>query len=232
MWKTVKNSWKLWLITGLSLIALVSAICYFFSAENLGTKLGSRNGTAMGSINGFIDGKSAGEADGKEAGLSAEDTTVDVKGFFEGAGDMGVLQVLSASVDMSNVHSIGENYAALYHMIGKAVFTVDLNNAEVLTGDDSVFILIPVPEVKVEIDETQTKKIAEYQNVLFNGKTSEGYEAHVNSQKEVMSNLEETVTNYDTLMDMAKKSALSTVKELAENVSTEERKVIVNFKEV
>lgn len=229
MSKVIKKHW-LSIVTFISALATVLAICYFAAAEDNGTRLGCLRGETMGSINGFFDGKSVGEEEGKAAGLSAEDTTADINGFFERAGDMGVLQVLSASVDMTNSHSIGDgDYAAIYHMMGKAVFTVDFNNAQVVDSGDKVMILIPVPEVKVEIDETKTDKLAENQKWPFTGKATDGYAAYVNSAKAVISNSKEAIANYNTLMDMAKKSALSTVQRLAENVSVEKREVIVTF---
>lgn len=131
--------------------------------NNVGTATGKIVGNAIGSFDGVTEGVPQGIADGEAAGLSAVDTTADIKGTME---RIGKLEVLIAGVTLENINQIGEAYKGLYLIDGDAVFTVDLNDAEISYGSDGsdIYIWIPEPELTLYLDVSNTQKLAEIQN--------------------------------------------------------------------
>ena len=80
-----------------------------------------------------------------------------------------------------------------------------------------------------EIDENETKKIAEYQKFSFSGNAEAGFDAYINSMAVTSENAKEAISNYDMLNNQAKDAALKQTKMLAENMCGNDKKVNVKF---
>ena len=191
--------------------------------REIGSNAGSMAGRAVGTFNGIITGRTEGLAAGKEAGLSAEDTAVRISDSLQ---DVSNLEVLVASVKLSNCHKIGEkiDYAALYLVNGELVFTVDLSQAVAQANGEDLEITLPKPEGKLYLDNSTLKKAAEYQRTYFTGSAEAGFDAFLNTMAKVQEASEETITNYDSLLVSAREAAKDQVTRLAESVSAADHK--------
>ena len=65
------------------------------------------------------------------------------------------------------------------------------------------------------IPHEQTDKIAEWERRFFNGTDGEGFQAYLNSFKTFSGKAEDTIANYQTLLDLASSSAIKQVEEIA-----------------
>ena len=189
-------------------------------AETVGKKTGEGSGSAagiaIGSVEGAVQGAPDGYAEGKEEGLSAKDTEAEIANTIEGSvKELGKLEVLAANVDLTTYHTLGKKYGALYLARGSAVFTVDLGEARVNSQNGSIYIELPKPEAEITIDPSETETIAEWQRKYFDGTSSEGFEAEINSFKEMSDVSEDEVANYSELQELASESAIKQVEEIA-----------------
>ena len=219
----------------LALFILISVFALYIHgrAAAIGSGVGEINGkivgTAIGSVRGISEGVEKGSADGENAGLSAEDTTADVKGTME---SIGKLEVLAADVTLKNINKIGNAYKGLYLINGDAVFTVDLNNAEISYSKEGtdVYIWIPSPEMELYLDQNSTQKLAETQKFDLSVNAEDGLNAYLNSMTQTVENVKETMTNYESLMEFAKESAKTQVEQLATTLCGETQSVHIEFK--
>lgn len=250
------------LIVVILLFVISFYYCFFVAkkaydqAVSIGSTLGADAGTfvgnAQGSFDGLVYGIPQGSAAGHADGLSAEDTeSVISRGFSSQAS----LQVLIASVKIKTLHKIGREgeavtdsvilnglidlttddepeYAALYTMNGRVVFSVDLSKADIEVTDDNVTILIPSPKAELYTDQESCKRIAEYQGksgwILFNGSAEDGYDAYLNTFKKTTETVENAVDNYDSLMEQAESAALTQVEEYVKALGAQ-KKVTVDL---
>ena len=183
-----------------------------------GTSSGQVAGWAIGSVEGATQGIPEGYQEGMEEGLSAKDTVVEIANTIEtNVKGLGRLEVLVANVDLTTYHEVGKKYGALYLTRGSAVFTIDLNEASVAYNESEnlITIVLPRPQVEVKIDPTETDKIAEWERRFFNGTDGEGFQAYLNSFKTFSGKAEDTIANYQTLLDLASSSAIKQVEEIA-----------------
>ncbi len=194
----------------------------------VGENLGNLVGTAIGSKNGIIKGIPEGLEDGKAEGLKAKDTKISIH---ERVRSIGKLEVLQASVSLVNEHSIGEKYKKLEIVYANAVFTVDLEKAMIEQDEEEIRIILPAPELSLKIDDTKTEKIAEYEKMFLNGSAEDGFAAAMNSMKEITENAEQYMSNYDSLMEQARRSAKNNLQLLAEQMSVDGKTVIVEFED-
>lgn len=195
--------------------------------DGIGNIAGQATGVAVGSFQGLTQGLQKGADSGRQEGLSAKDTDVRIAASME---DVGNLQVLAASVKLSDFHEQGDKYAALYLLKGDMIFTVDLTRATVAVAEDgAVTIMLPPPESQLYVDETQTNKLDDYQKMLFNGETDAGYDAYLNSMIQIAKKSKEEIGNYDALKQRAKDSAIRQVTLLAGNVLGANKTVRVSF---
>ena len=122
---------------------LIYVIILRVNAESMGTTFGQSTGSQVGkfvgSFEALTDYREA-YAEGKEQGLSAEDTTAEVANKIN---EVERLEVLVASVKLNDIHTVGDDYAALYLLKGDAVFAVDLSKAEITEESDGLHILLP-----------------------------------------------------------------------------------------
>lgn len=223
-----------WLIVPclILLCALVFIVNFRLSAKTTGGALGEATGKtigrAIGSFKGMTDGRIKGYDAGKKVALIAEDTTAKVANAIK---KVGKLEVLVASVKLNDVHSVGDDYMALYLLKGDAVFTVDLSQADTDQKGDEIHITIPQPEMELIVDQSKIEKVADYQKHYFSGRAEDGLDAYLNSMKKIVEETQETLVNYDSLMEAARESAEKQITELANAVSGTERSVLVGFME-
>lgn len=210
--------------------AIISCVNAKDLGGGLGTGAGSLVGKAIGSLDGMTRGKTEGTEAGRAAGLSAEDTVAEIANELKRTEE---LEVLAASVKLSNFHSIGEDkdYAALYLVNGNVVFTVDLSTADIIPMADGLHVTLPLPKGTLYIDESSVEKVAEYQRKFFNGNAEDGFDAYLNTMKHMQEATEETLDNYDTLIAAAKEAAVKQVTLLAQAVSTVSKEIHVDFKD-
>lgn len=222
----------------ISVIVMVMSICALVKAEKTGNELGEKAGTlagnTIGSFNGITKGIEEGKKAGKEAGLSAVDTTVDIGGSLK---ETGKLEVLVASVAITNINKIGDfddpDYASLYVVRGNAYFTVDLSLATIYISEDnsSVSVEIPSPDVSIFLNERENEKLDEHQNTSFTGNSKDGYKEYVNSMAEIDQNIKENIINYKSLMEQAEAASLQRVEELVYSICGGGKTVNVRIKE-
>ena len=220
------------LSVGIAIAAVLMLIMYFkpmydgaqTTGTALGTSAGEIVGTALGSLNGITYYREGWDA-GKEQGLSAEDTeSTIITHIIQGTGN---LQVLVAGVTLDVSHEVGDKYAAIYLLRGEAVFMVNLNEAQIDIDQNTVTVMIPLPEVRLTVDETEVEKIAEWQTKFFNGSTDDGYIAYMNSIEQSKEAVAESISNYDELRKQAQEAAKEQVKMLVENMTGKEVNVSI-----
>ena len=214
------------------ILAAAAFLFYQRSSEigaGIGTGAGKAAGLAVGSYKGVTEGIAEGMSEGKTTGLSAEDTTMEV---MQTIREIGNLEVLAANVEIPDYHEVGNKYAALYLFRGSAVFSVDLTQTSVSkTTEGEVIILLPEPTAVVNINDSETELLAEYQRKFFNGSADDGFQAYLNSLKMIDSISPEKVSNFDVLMNMARSSAKKQVELLASNVCLKCSRITVLFRD-
>lgn len=214
----------------LAVLALAGAFCIRSGdiGAGIGSGAGKMTGMAVGSYKGVTEGLESGFTEGREAGLSSEDITMEVT---RTVRETGKLEVLVANVEIPDYHEVGKTYAALYLFRGSAVFSVDLQQASISrTADGEVIILLPDPEAVVNINDSETELLAEYQRKFFNGSADDGFQAYLNSLRLIDSIALEKVSNHDVLMDMARNSAKKQVEMLASGVCVDCNRITVLFR--
>ena len=178
---------------------------------------------------------------GKEHGLSAENTELVLAARLK---ENGKTEVLIADGDITDFQKYSselfninlDKYAALYEFQVNVVFTVDLSEATAEINDEgTVVIRVPQPSSEIIVDPGKVKTIAEDSNPLFDGSTSEGVKAYINSfnqlKKKAGEAQVELIPNYDTLLDRAKLSAEQIVTETVHGVYGSDKSVEVVFGE-
>lgn len=196
----------------------------------IGAGTGSVVGKAVGSLEGMTKGRVEGTEAGKQAGLSAEDTEAKIANQLQ---QMENLEVLVASVKLSNFHTIGQgkDYAALYLVNGNVVFTVDMSKAQIVSGADKLKVTVPKPVGTLYLDESSVEKVAEYQRKFFNGNAEDGFDAYLNTMKKMQEASEETLSNYDDLENSARQAAENQISLIAKSVSTAYEEVEIAWAE-
>ena len=145
--------------------------------------------------------------------------------------EVGNLEVLVANVEIPDYHEVGKKYAALYLFRGSAVFSVDLSKASISkTAEGEVIILLPEPTAVVNINDSETELLAEYQRKFFNGSADDGFQAFLNSLKMIDSIALDKVSNYELLMEMARASARKQTEMLAGGVCVNCSQITVLFR--
>ena len=226
--RSIKN--VLYLLAAIALCVLCVALCV--NSKKIGAGVGSVSGKAVGmavgSFDGVTEGISAGYHEGKEEGLSAKDIEGEVE---NKVTELGNLRVLVANVEITDNLDVGTKASSLDVFCGNAVFSVDLTKAEITrNAKGAVVITLPEPTADLNIDISRTKRLAEYQRLIFNGSAGDGIDAYLNTLKTINDFAWEKVSNYDTLMTMAKDSAVKQVKRVTEGVCVDCSGVDVKFR--
>lgn len=216
-------------------ILLIFTFYWWINARSIGNEIGSDTGSivgkAVGSFLGMTDGKKKGEQAGRDAGLKAEDTAAVISNQLH---QLENLEVLVASVKLSNFHSVGQEksskyYAALYLVNGNAVFTVDMSQADISARSGDLYIKLPKPKGSLYLDDSSVEKVAEYQTKLFNGSAEDGFDAYLNTMTKMQEASEETLDNYEALILAAKKAATNQVTLLATAASNDYDQIHITF---
>ncbi len=202
--------------------AILCSISLWVGCGALGKSIGGSVGRFVGSYRGTNDGKE----DGRKKGLSAEDTAAVVK---TDLVDVGRLQVLTAGIKAKNMHKAGEDYAALYVSEGSAVFTVELDKLNVSYNSSDSSIMVKVPEPQVEFFLDQPKKLAEYQKHKFAGSAEDGVEEYLNTMARSEEEIEESISNYDSLEKQARSAAQKQIEMLVKSIRGDILTVSVSF---
>lgn len=216
--------------TLIPIIALILVFASIFLRKNIisfAEETGKVYGNLVGSSIGFASAMANfGEyvEEGKKAGLDSSDITVDIGNEIK---EMKKLDVLVASVKLSDIHTIGKNidYAALYLVKGEVVFSVDFSKV-IIKGNT---ITLPKPEGELFIDQSTVEKVSEYQRKLFNGSAEDGFDAYLNSMKKIQMTTTETLDNYDALLEAAKESAKKQIESIACSVSVNSKEYTISF---
>ena len=199
----------------------------------IGESTGKLVGRALGSLDGITRGRAEGREAGKTEGLSANDTTADIATKIK---NVNKLEVLVASGTFSDVLKIGEehkpDYAVLLSMKYNAVFTVDLETAEIQLTDKGLKIVLDSPSVEFYPIEPFEKK-NEYIKPGFitqTGSAEDGYTAAGNSLNMMKDKAQKRLQNDKSLIDAAKASAEAQLTQLVSAVSISKPQVFVEFR--
>jgi len=220
-------------ILGITVIKSVNVVSE--GANIVATEAGKIAGEGAGlieGISGAVESAAQGKEDGKAVGLNAEDTKTTLRGKMT---ETGKLEVLMAGVQLENFHTIGEEdkkkYAALYLYKAKAIFSVDLTNVQIIWDQEekNIEIKLPQPEIEVYFDETEEKKVAEYQKNFFNGSANDGFDAYLNSMRETTKDASKKMAENENLMNQARNAAILQVSLLANSICGNEYVVEVEF---
>lgn len=215
-----------------SLFILVNVARAYINANQIGggigTAAGRTAGRFAGSYEGITEGLAEGAQEGKEEGLSAKDTEVSIGNKIQTIGN---LEVLSANVVMHDVIKASNSYASLLAFYGDVTFTVDLYEAEISNEGNIYEISLPMPKATVRIDDRKSEQLATEMKHFWSGSNEDGYKAAMNSIDQLTLKAEDSITNYDYLMESAKSSAEKQVKFLIQSATGEEVVIHVSFKE-
>lgn len=249
--KAIKEELKSGLKKGIKKITLrawfivlcVLIVCLFIyslnfriHAQSTGGMLGGGTGKLVGRAIGSLDGMTRGQLEGYEAGkkegLSAKDTTAELAGKIQ---EVEKLEVLVASGTFSDVISIGEdkvNYAALLSMKYNAIFTVDLDTADIVLEEDGLHITLDQPVVEfIPIGEIEKKNEFQRQGFIVEpGSAEEGYIAAENSMNAMQEKAQQKLQEYEALMKAARNYAETQLTQLVNAVSLTKPEVFVEFR--
>lgn len=196
-----------------------------------GSSVGTVTGAALGSFDGITKGLSEGYEQGKTDGINAEDVNIVLEDIKDELGKMGKLEIMVATASFKDISSIGSSYAALYLLRGRVIFTVDLNKADFRTlSSGEIMIQLPLPECDIEIDDSETEKVAEYQKHFFTGSTEAGFTGFLNTLTQIKTLSKDYIDGYGALQEQAENAAKQQVKLLAESISGSGRSVSVSFR--
>jgi hypothetical protein len=221
---------------GLLIVAIVGLFGYvlpiYNGAKNLGITIGDKTGrivgNVLGSFDGITNGLTNGASDGKEEGLSAKDTKAEIKNSFS---EVGNLEVLEAGVKLSDVNTLGDDYAALFVLKGVAIYSIDLQEVDINDIDDTtVEILLPEVNVEIYIDERATEKLAEYQEHSWSGRAQDGFVEYMNSRSVTDASVKDTMENYDVLTEAAENAAKKQISNIANAATGNKKDIVVKFK--
>ena len=140
----------------------------------------------------------------KRKQLSAEETEAYIKNKID---KIGVLEVYDVGVTLKDVHTNGEDYAAIYVAKGNAIFSVDLSKTIISSEGNQIKVSLPEVQVEVFVDERETEKIAEWMKHSWTGKNEDGYRAYINSFNKSREEIDKAIDNYDELLAEANKAA-------------------------
>lgn len=231
--KVIRNILSIVLMIVTFVGVLGYALPTYKSAANLGAGVGDKAGTIVGKVIGSFDGITTGLAqgaeNGKEEGLSAKDTKSEIKNSFS---EVGNLEVFEAGVKLRNVNTIGDDYAALDLLKGVAVYSVNLKDAEINDIDaNKIEVLLPTINVEIYVDESETKKLAEYQKHSWSGSAKNGFEEYMNTRAAMDKSVKNTMEDYSTLTEAAKDSAIKQIEIIADAATGNRKEVVVKFME-
>lgn len=224
---------KLLIVAALLLVLFVITVFLRANAKNIGSVIGRTAGSAVGNLTGSYRGVTEGIEKGAEAGtkegLSAKDTTIDIK---SGIQEIGKLEVLAAGVRVDVESRLGEAYKSLKIVDGDAVFTIDLQDTEIAMSQsgDEMFVVIPEPTCEVYLDINSTQDLFKIQNFSLSAGAEDGAAAYLNTLGQIDSNIDEAIEGYDLLFEEAKNTGKEQVKQLAETLCFDKYDINVQYR--
>lgn len=191
----------------------------FLVGRAVGTEVGTLVGKGVGSFNGVTRFKDA-IKEGEDDGLNSNDITVTLKQAFAEAGN---LQVLSVDAACDNFQSLGaEDRKATRLLVvypTKTVFTVNLNEAEIIadTQTKNISIVLPEPQAAMNVDYGKAEILAKKQFFSPLVGTEDEMLAQIISQNQMTKNAETALKN--DLLEDARSAAKTQVYALCQNLS-------------
>ncbi len=208
------------------IVAVLFTVSFPIICNLTGSNFGNTVGTAVGSFYAVTKDMPEAYSQGVGDGLSARDVQVELR---DKVKQVGKLVVLAGNVTLTDLHKVGEKYAALYSLGADVMFSVDLSKASVFIGDSQTIIKVPRPEVVLNIDSTKTRLEADWQRLWFNGSSEDGITAFMNSMKNIQNEAEKSIQGYDTLEKQAEAATVRQVTMLAEMMIGDGNSVEVQF---
>ena len=213
----------------LIVLAVAFTIAFPIICNSTGRGFGTAVGTAVGTFQAVTEDMPAAYEQGVNDGLSAKDTRTEMQ---EKLQAVGKLDVLAATAQLTDFHEVGNKFAALYQLGADVIFSVDITKAKVLVGGNDLEIVLPKPEVEINIDSTKTRLEDYWQNWLFNGSTEQGINAYINSMKMIQGDAKKTLAEYQTLEAQAEESARRQVLLLAGFIAAPDVNITVHFEDM
>ena len=216
---------KLMILAG---IAVIFTFAFPIISSIAGNRFGTAVGVAVGSFHAVTEDIPAAYSDGKRDGLSAEDTRGVIGNQIH---EVGRLDVLAANARLIDKHEVGKKYRALYELGADVIFSVDVTKAKVLTGENTVEIILPKPEAVMNIDSTRTRLLTYSQRPIFDGSSKDGIDAILNTMKQTQGNAPDVLEGYAELAGQAEESARQQITMLVKMIVGDDVRVTVRFEE-
>ena len=216
--KKTKDLVSVIVLCALLLIASIVGVSTYTAVKKASEAASTLSGNVVGVIKGAFSIPVSYEK-GKLAGLSAEDTKAYIG------------NELVSGVKITNLNELGEKYKGLYVSKGYAVFSVDLTGLQVSNSESEINITMNEPEVQIYVDEDSTEKIAEWQKHSWTGSSKDGYFAYLNSWTKSKQEIENSISNYDSLVELSKEAGIREVESLVKSICGKEMRVNVQYKE-
>lgn len=204
------------------------------------SKIGETIGGNIGKIVGTAKGIKEGTEEGKQQALEDPKTEINIATEIQKSG---YLQVLEMDIQIADIYYMGGseeeynngdysnvNYAEYYTADGKAIFKIDLSNAEIVEKQDQHIIEVKIKkDVEISIiPKTNTMEtIDTYQKDKSTGSIANGEKAFKNSCNEVARKTKEELSQNEQIMNEARKSAKAQVNNLIKAIKGS--KTIVKF---
>ena len=137
--------------------------------------------------------------------------------------------MLTANTSIADINKLGKSYEALYVINADINFFVDLTEAKIRKDSEGIHVIVPEPQLDLMLNMDKTEVLYEKQKFTISKKDQDGIDSYLNSLAEIVSNAKASITNYDFLMDQAKRTAESKVQLLVESLSLEDLPCFVEF---
>ena len=213
----------------LIVLAVAFTIAFPIICSSTGKGFGTAVGTAVGTFHAVTEDMPAAYQQGVNDGLSATDIRTEMQ---EKLQEVGKLDVLAATAQLTDFHEVGNKFAALYRLGADVIFSVDITKAKVLVGETDLEIILPEPEVEINIDSTKTRLEDYWQHWLINGSTEQGINAYINSMKMIQGDAKKTLAEYEALEKQAEESARTQVLLLARFIAAPDINLSVDFEDM
>lgn len=215
-------------LTVIVALLFVALVAIYFITQRVGSRVGMAAGTGTGVISAVTEDIPQGVNDGTEAGLSAEDTVVEVLGILRKSNE---LEVLSASLQITDTQSISNSYQVIYKGDAYLSCSIDMSKVQVNYNPETGSIDILLPEINndLSIDLNSIDKLAERKEFSFKVKANDGAKAFQNSYKAISEKTFEELDNYEWLKQEAEDAAKKQVRNLVSNLGVLKKNVNVYF---
>lgn len=212
-------------LLGLSVYLLIAVV----NAKTVGTEIGNTVGEFVGTAKGSL--LAVGDAEeffnaGVEQGISAEDTII--KEIHKKFNNNNSITILSVNVTIEDMLEIGEKYKAWILWPGIVNYNIAWDQTTIVHDEeaDVLYVTIPEPTVELILDSPNKKIIAKSEEFNINS-ADKGNTVLINSENKIIENVKDYISNYESLMEVAKDSAQTQIKEFVESLSFSNEVVVV-----